>query len=78
MDNNHIDHLLEEIGNDIPKANHILSNKIYSKAIENKQNNFKSFFFKPIVASMTTALCMVLIFATVILKRKYKAASYGL
>jgi hypothetical protein len=27
---------------------------------------------------MTTALCMVLIFATVILKRKYKAASYGL
>ena len=57
----------EEIGNDIPKVNHILSNKIYSKAIENKQNNFKSFFFKPIVASMTTALCMVLIFATVIL-----------
>ena len=36
MDNNHIDHLLEEIGNDIPKVNHILSNKIYSKAIENK------------------------------------------
>lgn len=67
MENNHIDHLLEEIGNDIPKVNHILSNKIYSKAIENKQNNFKSFFFKPIVASMTTALCMVLIFATVIL-----------
>ena len=67
MDNNHIDHLLEEIGNDVPKVNHLLSNKIYSKAVEKKQNKYKSFFFKPIVASMTTALCMVLIFVTVIL-----------